>query len=422
MNFLKKLLGLDEQARNIEEVKLFAEKLSSKETVIQEKLLLALERNEGTISDQKDQISKLNRELVFLKEQLVPPQSETLNFDLVDPLDINTKNFSFEVNSNIKGMKKKIDANTDSFLRNLGSNIPNLISNGILANSYSFVFPKGVSGAIMQLANGQGTAIMQGGKILKHGAYVSNLAIAGPLLVINISSMIIRQHYLNKINENLKEINQKLDDLLELEFIKKQVKIESIIYFLQQAYIDFPLIEKNQNYKNAILTNLISANRQIIELIEFYKKSLKFIKNDKTEKNALNLKYFLVLHELYYQGKLLEFKYASEYNDLLINNLKEAFWNLNEDCTKFLRTNKKEVESELALIQPGFVDKILFRKKDKDNQKGMLSSTSNVIDQFISEQNNKSSNVIKALEQFQLNLTKRQEFVIENGELYEVLN
>lgn len=420
MNWLKKLLGLDKQSTSIEEVKVLAEKLSSKDTVIQEKLLQALQRNEETIFNQ--QISKLSSELVFLKEQLVPEENESLNFDLIDPLDVNTKNFSFEINSKINGNKKKIDTNTESFLRNLGSSMPNLISNGVLANSYSFVFPKGVSGAVIQMANGQGTAIMQGGKILKHGAYVSNLAIAAPLLVVNITGMIIKQHYLNKINENLKQINQKLEDLLELEFIKKQVKIESIIYFLQQAYVDFPLIEKNQNYKNAILTNLISVNRQTIELIEFYKKSLKFIKNDKTEKNALNLNYFLVLHELYYQGKLLEFKYASEYNDILIENLKEAFKNLNEDCTNFMRTNKQEIETELNSIQLSKLDWWRGKKSEKENQKGMLFNTSSLIEDLIHVQNIKSSNVIKVLEQLQSDLTKRQEFVIENGELYEVLN
>lgn len=422
MNWLKKILGLDKQEQNIEDVKLLAEKLSSKETVIQEKLLLALQKNEETISNQKEQIGKLSTELVFLKEQLVPPQNETFNFDLVDPLDINTKNFSFEINSKTIGNKKKIAANTDSFLRNLGGSIPNLVSNGVLANSYRFVFPKGVSGPIMQLANGQGTAIMQGGKILKHGAYVSNLAIAAPLVVVNITGVIIKQHYLNKINENLKQINQKLDDLLELEFIKKQAKIESIVCFLQQAYVDFTLIEKNQNYKNAILTNLISVNRQTIELIEFYKKSFKLIKNDKTEKNELNLEYFLVLHELYYQGKLLEFKYASEYNELLINNLKVAFSNLNQDCSKFLRSNKSDVQIELASIKTGKFDWFMGKKAEKENQRELLSSTSEVIELIISKQNSKSNNILNTLDQFQANLSKRQEFVIENGELYEVLN
>ena len=67
---------------------------------------------------------------------------------------------------------------------------------------------------------------------------------------------------------------------------------------------------------------------------------MKFIDNKKTNENELNLQYFLALHTLYYQGKLLEFKYAAEYNTEMINNLKTSFEKLTFESSNFLNFQK----------------------------------------------------------------------------------
>lgn len=368
------------------------------------------------------QEQKLDEIYNALQKEVKQEKTFLTNFEIVDSLDISKKLFSFEINNQSFPSVKKTNLNANDILGNIGSSLPNLVGNGLLANSYRFVFPNGISGEVMKMGIGQGTAIMQNGKIVTHGVYVSNLLTSAPFLAYNVGGIIIKQHYLAKINANLEEINKKLDQLLELEFINKHAKIESIISFFEQAHVDFNLIDKNQNYKNAILTNIVKSNIEIIELIQFYKKSMKFIDNKKPNENGLNLKYFLALHTLYYQGKLLEFKYAAEYNKHMINNLKTAFENLTNESSEFLNLNKSQINEELSNVSVSFKDLFLFKKKKKEELISNLSNTKLAVEDLIENQNIESENIINSLNQFHLEISRRQEFLIENGELYEVIN
>lgn len=476
MNWIKRILGLDKQNEKLDEITSLAIKLLDKENrAIQEsqnsfnqlnqKIEKTIENNsiigseikqtnekmlisqkeenknsavfkkevqenlesmkievETFSQKQQEQLESVTTEVAKIAEEVLPKPFNP-NYSLVDPIDINKTLFSFEVKDVVIVNKKKINADTKSFMQILGGNMPNLIGNGLLANSYRFVFPSGVSGKVMQLASGQGTAIMQGGKIVKHGAYASSLMIAAPLVVINIGTMIIQQHYLAKINANLDQINLKVSQLLELEFIKKHAHIESIIFFLERAHNDFPIIENNREYRSAILSNLVRTNMEIFELIQFYKKSFKFIDKTKTAENELNFKYFLALHTLFNQGKLIELKYASEYNEILISNLKNSFIELNKQSIDFLNQNKTDLNRQIKVTDDSrkSYDWLLGNKADKINTIKNLSDTNTLVDNIIINQEVESDKVVLLLERFRVNLVRKQEFLIENGELYEVL-
>lgn len=377
--------------------------------------LLGLSNQEAKLDKIENTLEKISRELL--------PKSFDANFQLVDPIEITKTLFSFEITDIAVTNKKKINADTTAFMQVLGGNMPNLIGNGLLSNSYRFIFPLGVSGKVMQLSNGQGTAIIQCGKIVKHGAYASNFLVGAPLVAITISSMIIQQHYLAKINANLNQINLKVSQLIELEFIKKHAQIESIINFLERAHSDFFIIQNNKDYKSAILSNLVKTNIEIFELIQFYQKSFKFIDKTKTAETELNFKYFLALHTLFYQGKLIEFKYASEYNEILISNLKNTFTALNNQSIDFLNQNKAELNRQIKVTDDGraWYDMVFGNKENKINKIKSLSDTNTLVDTIIANQKNESAKVVSELEQLSVNIGRKQEFILENGELYEVI-
>jgi len=412
MNWIKKILGLDKQDEKINRLTQMAQIIMDKESNI--------DHNQNI--DDKKQLQKVKETIDKIAIEILPKEFNP-NYKLVDPLDITKTLFSFETNSKTILNKRKISVNAESFLQNLGSTIPELVSNGLLMNSYRFVFPQGVSGKIIQMASGQGTAIMQAGKIVKHGGYVSTMAVGAPLLVVSIGSMVVRQHYLAKINKNLDEINLKVSHLLDLEFIKKHSKVESIIYFLEKAHYEFPFIENNKEYRNAILTNLVRTNIEIFELIQFYKKSFKFIDREKPAENELNLKYFLALHTLFNQGKLLEFKYAMEYNETLISNLQTSFININNQSIDFLKENQMELYGKIQtyINDRSNFDWILGKKSKKEQLVSDLTSTKEIIIQFMINQREEVEKVNNELEEFKTNLIRKQEFLIENGDLYEVL-
>lgn len=387
--------------------------------------LISIKKEVETFSQkQQEQLQTVTVEVAKIADEVLPRPFNP-NYSLVDPIDISKTLFSFKVTdiAIANNKKKKISADTKSFLQVLGGSMPNLIGNGLLANSYRFIFPSGVSGKVMQLASGQGTAIMQGGKIVQHGAYASSMMIAAPLVVVNIGTMIIQQHYLAKINANLDEIKLKVSQLIELEFIKKHSQIESIIFFLERAHNDFPIIENNREYRSAILSNLVRTNMEIFELIQFYKKSFKFIDKTKTAEYELNFKYFLALHTLFNQGKLIELKYASEYNEVLISNLKNSFTELNRQSIDFLNQNKTELNRQIKVTDDSrnSYDWLLGNKADKIDKIKSLIDTNSLVGTIISNQKDVSDNVVLDLERFRINLVRKQEFLIEDGELYEVL-
>src|SRR5690606_4568856 len=187
----------------------------------------------------------IENELVKITQLLKPKKTITKEFKIIDTIS-NESLFSFNKLNQIDNLSIKnskiIDDKPNRILQAIGS-IPEFLSGGLLANSYVFKFPSGIAGSVMQMGGGQGTAIMNGGQIVKHGAYFSNLLIAAPLLAYSAGNMIIKQHYLAKINANLEKIDRKLDTLIDFEFIKKNAEIEAMIIFFKRAFSEYDLMK-----------------------------------------------------------------------------------------------------------------------------------------------------------------------------------
>ncbi|WP_405567174.1 hypothetical protein [Polaribacter sp. Asnod6-C07] len=391
MNWIKKLLGIDD---------------------IQSKLT-RIEKNNDTLISSFEKKSKENEVQNFNSLNLLNPVLET-------------NIFSFEKFDQIIPIqeKKLIDSNPSKILRAISS-IPEFVSAGLLSQSFRFNFPKGVSGNVMKMAEGQGTAITDAsGKILAHGNYISNFAIALPFIGLSIANAIIKEHYLSKINDNLEKINENIESLIELEFIKKEVKIQSIIFFFRKAFTEFDLINDNDNYRNAILTNIVNKNIEIYELIQFYKKAINTIDKVKDKKLSNSLNYLLSLQELYVFGKILEFKYANQYSRDLVTILQSEFDDLQKDYVKFFNENNEKINSLKSSVQYTILDNKLFfgswvgSKKSKTEKLENLSKSTIIIDQLITRSQDIFKEKNELLDIFIREIEKPQEYYIEKGKLY----
>ena len=366
-----------------------------------------------------------NQNISLLKSDLKKNQQSELieNFDLFDPIS-NKNFFEFKKIKFSTGKKELLDEKPSRILQAIGS-IPEFLTGGLLSQSFSFKFPKGISGEVMNIAQGKGTAILSNGKIISHGAYVSNLLTSAPLIAYSAVNFVIKQHYLSKINKNLDEINEKLFYLINIEFIKKEAKIESIINFFQRCNENFSIIDSNENYKNALLSNIIANNNLIFELIYFYMKSISSSSLKNPEELNNNLNYFFLLKELFIAGKLLEFKYANEYNSTLVKNLKGDFDSTEKLYNDFLNTNKSSIQEISHKIDFNFWDKkwvlgnLLGSKLEKETNLDLLSKSDNVIDNYLKNSNFRNEDIKMTLTNFINNLEKPQSFIIENGQLYK---
>ena len=373
----------------------------------------------------KTSSEETNQKIILLKndfnynQQIHPIES----FDIFDPIS-NFNIFEFKKIEFTNSQKTIIDENPSRILQAIGS-IPEFLSGGLLLQSFSFKFPKGISGEVMNIAQGKGTAILSNGKIISHGTYVSNLVTSAPLIAYSAVNFVIKQHYLSKINKNLDEINEKLLYLINIEFIKKEAKIESVVNFFQRCNENFSLIENNENYKNAFLTNIIANNNLILELIYFYMKSISSSSLKNPEELNNNLSYFFLLKELFIVGKLLEFKFANEYNSILVENLKKDFDSTEKIYDDFLKTNKSKIQEITSKIDFNFWDKkwvlgdFLGSKLEKESNLDSLNKSDDVIKHYLKISNFRNEEIKTTLTKFKLSLKKPQSFLIEKGKLYE---
>ncbi|RSK39046.1 hypothetical protein [Mangrovimonas spongiae] len=366
----------------------------------------------------------IENELVKISQLLKPKKTITNEFKIIDTIS-NKSLFSFNKlnptdNLSIKN-SKIIDDKPNRILQAIGS-IPEFLSGGLLANSYVFKFPSGIAGSVMQIGGGQGTAIMNGGQIVKHGAYFSNLLLAAPLLAYSAGNMIIKQHYLAKINANLEKIDRKLDTLIDFEFIKKNAEIEAMIIFFKRAFSEYDLMKDNENYRNAMLSNIISQNIKIYELIHFYKNALKKIEKDSTTEYQKNIKYYFSLQELFVFGKILEFNYANEYNPIIINNVISDFKEMKKDYSKIFASLLDNQDELFKINVDNFkwYDWFIGKEKKKDEIVDEIIIKYNYVYEIQKENNSNFDISIDLLKNLLSDIEKPKEFLIEKGKLYEI--
>jgi len=373
------------------------------------------------------QIEQVNNSLVLLIEER-NKKIEARNYDSLKLLNpISGENiFNFEKNEQLVTVEEKnlIDSNPNKILQAISS-IPEFASAGLLSQSFRFNFPKGVSGNVMKIAEGQGTAVTDvSGKILAHGNYISNFATALPFIGYSIANSIIKEHYLSKINNSLEKINTNIESLIELEFIKKEVKIHSIIFFFKKAFTEFDFINENDNYRNAILSNIVNKNIEIYELIQFYKKAIDTIDKVNDDKISNSLNCLLSLQELYVFGKILEFKYANQYGRDLVNVLQTEFKDLQNDYINFFEMNSEKIHKLKSSIQYTILDNKLFfgnlvgSKKLKTEKLEKLSKSNIIIEQLVLRSQDIFQKKYELLETFINEIEKPQEYYIEGGKLY----
>lgn len=404
--------AFENQNKTLLEVKEENSKLTSK--------IEDLERDLNKLETSK-QFDNINKSLATLT-QLVTPKKEVLEtFNLIDPLtDIAAFSFSSSKNAYVVPSGKNKTEVVNKGLLNHFSAIPQLVQSGMLANSFQFVFPQGVSGVVGATKQGYGTMIRDGANnLIGHGHYASNMVtgIAGG--AFTIGAVVARQHYLNKINTSLKEIGETLDSLLVIEFIKKEAKIESCIRFFKRAYSNHDKIKDNEAYRNAMLSNIVSQNILVEELLHFYLKAFqKDIKQDFSKIND-SLNYFMVLKELFYYGKMLELKYSASFTEDSVKSILLEFANVKKD---YLKVFEKAIADNKALSEEKIKSVWYHRNKKKIEQQETDTVKYLTFNEYLNKIKKEERKQIVQIKDLNKLLIEPKEYVLENNILYEIEN
>ena len=105
-----------------------------------------------------------------------------------------------------------------------------------------------------------GVARNQSGQIMVHGASVSLIALS-PIILYQIGTIVFGTYHLKQINESLKKINKKLDEISSFLSDKRSAEINSLM--LELSFLSKGIIEFNQSGNLTEVLNRINLIKNI---------------------------------------------------------------------------------------------------------------------------------------------------------------
>lgn len=154
--------------------------------------------------------------------------------------------------------------------------IPQALASSSLANAYRVTFPEGLPQTLTALnQGGLSTMIRENGRFVGTASLYSLSAGATILGAFTIMSAVTGQYFLTQINQELKIINSKLDEILGFLYGEKRAELLSEIMFVQSVYKNFGSIYSHEQQKLATIVGVQEARKIAIKDIEFYVSKLK---------------------------------------------------------------------------------------------------------------------------------------------------
>ncbi len=184
----------------------------------------------------------------------------------IEPL-AGTPNF----NNNDDFTKLKLTKNQKMRISAFMQQVPMAMAAGAMANAYVVRFPSGLPHTLAALNQGGfGSMILDGGKIVGHASFYPMIAQAAVMGVFTVLSAITGQFFLTQITEELKMMDQKIDEIIEFLREDKRSELRSEIIFVQGAYRDYSSIMEHEEQRLATIISLQSARKVAMKDVEFY--------------------------------------------------------------------------------------------------------------------------------------------------------
>jgi len=158
--------------------------------------------------------------------------------------------------------------------------IPNMITAEQLSKSYKVIFPKGVTGILMEIKNGANAGlnttsiIGESSKIVGQGGLQSLSNLASPLAVFSVVSMITGQYFMAQINQSIKALTENIEEVQRQIDTTQEALVFSSTIFLQEIKNDWTIILESESYKNSIISNIITTINNLTSQIYYFENRL----------------------------------------------------------------------------------------------------------------------------------------------------
>lgn len=256
----------------------------------------------------------------------------------------------------------KLTSEQKMHISELLQHIPTAAAAGTMATAYTVSFPKGLPHTLMSLKQGGfGSQIMNNGKIAGSASFYPMFGQAAVLGIFTAMSIATGQYFLAQINREIKNINQKLDEILKFLHINKKAALLSEEEFIKYAYDNYAYIMKYEPHQIATITSIQNAKKVAIQDIEFYLNELDDKVASGSGKRFTDLKELIKKEikqtqenlnrsqNLYLMSSVLEVYYSQNFDEEYINNIKNRIKNY--------ITHSKDRSIENAGILIGYLKK-----------------------------------------------------------------
>lgn len=189
---------------------------------------------------------------------------------------------------------------------------------------------------LMQLSSGGvGSAVMDGGKIVGQAGFKSaGLAAAAPVVIFQAMSIVTGQYYLNDIKKQLKQLNSRIEKLIQMQESANRGEIDAIAILLRQLdsqkyysvddllLLRQKMIDVQSMYFNYVEQMKIIAQDSSLEAMireGKFQRNSKQIKNTIKEYNNQDFGYLAQMangcYQIYTMMELLYFKILAQLPD-----------------------------------------------------------------------------------------------------------
>lgn len=304
----------------------------------------------------------------------------------------------------------------DNDLKNINGFVSNIISSsatvGIASQATNGLFKASTnSELLMKLKDGGlGSAVMNGNKITGSAGFLEvGSTFFTPLICFQVLSLAVGQTYMKNISLQLNSIQEKLNTIIRLHHLNREVIMKVEYDELQKLALknkydsnDFSIINRATYELSKIKLEYFTLANETYQKVKLEKanwklnskkSAIKTIKSFKESGFIYNIENAILSQNLFKLAKLIEFQMKLSKNDLTFNNMAEI-----------RKLNESEFENRTLKLYAELNDKYLENlKQHKEKAKWNNEDLSTIIE-----------NELKSIKIFDSELKKRNHLIDSN--------
>jgi hypothetical protein len=167
---------------------------------------------------------------------------------------------------------RQIDNRMASQVTGLLQYVPQAAMANAMRGTFRVEFPEGISGVLAKHGNGF-LSVIQGedGKIAGHATFVpTSETVPAVIGMFTALSVVTSQYFLAQINQNLEEVQRKLDQVLDFLYSDKACEIYAESQGVKAIYMNYPAIMNQPEQKTASIVTIQHAKAVAEKNIQFY--------------------------------------------------------------------------------------------------------------------------------------------------------